>query len=713
MREAFFFIQAFSISIYLTLAIYMLLGRSARRLQIPFTLFALYQAFDAFTQFLLYAPSGITPDVIPLPLRLRWAFAALLPALFIHTFQPLVREDQRQAGKWITTAAYGFGLLTAAGLLFSDLMILGIENRGPSGLYLISPQFSLTWMWISSLWAVPAILYASTILIDAARQDGLQRTRADARRLVFPWFLLLLSGLLSVASPFLPEAPALALAYATVERLLAVIAGLVIARGVLRFGSPVGRPVDPSILPAIPPLFALIVVDLIIVLNSYGPLTTVNYVMLLLTGIVCGLFLARPEMLANASRWLGPTPPDETRFARRLQATWESLADGSFSITEVSELLLALQDELQAAFVGLLEINADSDSLQLRFGRWEDGPRLTVQAAFVDWPLTESMLQDPQVQTAGLPGPASLILPIHQADDLVGVLLLGHPLRGGEFASSDVRLAEQFTSQLSFALNHGLTLEDTYRARPTPSQDQALIPNVPLVIRSFGRLEIDARLDADPGARPSKRARQMLAMLLAAHPQPVPAEELMAHMWPDHSPEAASNSLYVAVYSLRRAMEPGLQRGSTSRYIQRQDDCYLLALDESLWIDMLTFEKLHAQGRHMAAQGAVREAVDAFERAVRYVQGPFLQDATLDLPATVEMRRHRLHRQFRDAIWYLGREHKRLERWTQAEQAFQRLLRIDPLDEAARAELARIYRLQGLEGQAQEVEAKGNELGKS
>jgi hypothetical protein len=57
----------------------------------------------------------------------------------------------------------------------------------------------------------------------------------------------------------------------------------------------------------------------------------------------------------------------------------------------------------------------------------------------------------------------------------------------------------------------------------------------------------------------------------------------------------------VVIYALRRSLEPDLQKGAVTKYIQRESDCYKLILDKDLWVDFLEFMKLYWEGRdHIA-----------------------------------------------------------------------------------------------------------------
>jgi len=581
----FFLIQAIALSIYLTLGVYVLLSRSSRRINFPFILFASIQAFIAYSFFLLQAPTG-TPESIPIVLRLRWAVSSFLPALFLHMFLPLTRVKLQRLGSISTQIAYSLGLITALGFLFSDFLIEAVIYRGPQGADILDPLFNPFGIALTSLWLILGVGAASFFLTYAARDHTQPRTQADARRLLPPWILFILAGLLGSLSVGLSanSPPEMSLYLSLTDRVLSIVAGILLARGVLGFGSPAGKPVHHRLAPVILPLAVLIIVDYLLVYSSELLNSALFPMRLVLISFIGGAILARPELPQRVARWLGSTSPDDTYFAIRLHRAWQSLAEGSYNVAQVAEMLLALQEQILAEYVGVLELMEMDKNRRLTFGRWEDGPRLFVNAEPFDWPLTEEDLHQTEYELSNIPGPPNLILPIHDEQNLAGVLLIGEPIRAGVFSTSDLRLAELLASQLSFALAHGLRLEEALGIPQKIEPDSVILPKVDIAIRTFGRLDIYTQYGDSSAPRPSLRARQILAILLSSYPDPVPAESLMDRLWPEHSQESAANSLYVAIYALRRSLEPDLQKGAVSKYIQRESDCYKLITKIYGWI---------------------------------------------------------------------------------------------------------------------------------
>ena len=154
-------------------------------------------------------------------------------------------------------------------------------------------------------------------------------------------------------------------------------------------------------------------------------------------------------------------------------------------------------------------------------------------------------------------------------------------------------------------------------------------------------------------------------------------------------------------------MEPDLQKGAISKYIQRESDCYKLILDEDLWVDFLEFLKLYWKGKEHVTNGNPRAATQFYERAIRLCRRPFLSDSTLDLPVEVEVSRHQLQRYMHEMVWYLTDVHVKNENWVEAERVLFHLISMDQYNHEARELLADIYRRQGKNGLAEELKKLG------
>ena len=53
-------------------------------------------------------------------------------------------------------------------------------------------------------------------------------------------------------------------------------------------------------------------------------------------------------------------------------------------------------------------------------------------------------------------------------------------------------------------------------------------------------------------------------------------EELIELLWPGVNPEQGLNNLHKALHTARRALEPGLSAGGSSRFLQMRDQLVML-----------------------------------------------------------------------------------------------------------------------------------------
>jgi DNA-binding SARP family transcriptional activator len=97
---------------------------------------------------------------------------------------------------------------------------------------------------------------------------------------------------------------------------------------------------------------------------------------------------------------------------------------------------------------------------------------------------------------------------------------------------------------------------------------------------------------------------------------------MMDVFWPGASPEAARNSLHVALNGVRRA----LRAVWPEPVLERRHDTYRLADSVAVWVDAEEFESACEDGRRAERTGDVTKAVRSYEAAVQLYQGEFLAD---------------------------------------------------------------------------------------
>ncbi len=91
-------------------------------------------------------------------------------------------------------------------------------------------------------------------------------------------------------------------------------------------------------------------------------------------------------------------------------------------------------------------------------------------------------------------------------------------------------------------------------------------------------------------AWPPRGARNLLFLLLISPRYSVPRDRVLDLLWPESTPEAASNALYKALHALRRVLEPELRTGRGSSYIATDGDLIRVKPHDGLWVDTAAFE---------------------------------------------------------------------------------------------------------------------------
>ncbi len=128
-----------------------------------------------------------------------------------------------------------------------------------------------------------------------------------------------------------------------------------------------------------------------------------------------------------------------------------------------------------------------------------------------------------------------------------------------------------------------------------------------------------------PAAWPSRKACQLLKILITCRDRAVASDELMEWLWPDLAPGSARNSLWVALSRLRRVLEPGAGRGE-STIILTQPPGYHFAPASGCDIDVDRFLAHLQAGQAWQRQGEWTGAADAYSAASALYGGDYLSD---------------------------------------------------------------------------------------
>ncbi|MBC8074497.1 MAG: winged helix-turn-helix domain-containing protein [Chloroflexales bacterium] len=188
---------------------------------------------------------------------------------------------------------------------------------------------------------------------------------------------------------------------------------------------------------------------------------------------------------------------------------------------------------------------------------------------------------------------------------------------------------------------------------------------------------------------PSGRGRSVFKYLLTHHNRPVSRDVLMDVFWPDAEPEAARNSLNVAMHGLRQALRPV----TDVAVVLFQQGAYQLSPDLRLWIDIDEFERRVREGHACEERGQLAAAVAEYEVVTSLYQGDFLVDDPYDdWPVLI---RERLRTAYLDTLDRLAHTYFSQGQYGQCAALCQIILAHDNCREDAHCKLMRCYSRQG------------------
>jgi DNA-binding SARP family transcriptional activator len=126
------------------------------------------------------------------------------------------------------------------------------------------------------------------------------------------------------------------------------------------------------------------------------------------------------------------------------------------------------------------------------------------------------------------------------------------------------------------------------------------------------------------GAWQSKKARDLLKLLVARRGRPAPRDCLVEALWPEDDPRKTANRLSVALSTVRSVLDPE-HRFEPEHYISASRDA--VALETSaLVLDLEAFLGHAEAGLALLRRGLRAEARAALEEAERSYAGDFLEE---------------------------------------------------------------------------------------
>ncbi|MFN2389360.1 MAG: tetratricopeptide repeat protein [Actinomycetota bacterium] len=122
----------------------------------------------------------------------------------------------------------------------------------------------------------------------------------------------------------------------------------------------------------------------------------------------------------------------------------------------------------------------------------------------------------------------------------------------------------------------------------------------------------------------SKKARDLLKMLVARKGRPAAREVLMEALWPEEDPDRLGNRLSVALTTVRTVLDP--ERGyEPERFVTAEKSTVGLRLDH-LRVDVVDFLEEASSGLALWAEGRLHEATPRLREAESIYAGDFLEE---------------------------------------------------------------------------------------
>jgi ATP/maltotriose-dependent transcriptional regulator MalT/DNA-binding SARP family transcriptional activator len=217
--------------------------------------------------------------------------------------------------------------------------------------------------------------------------------------------------------------------------------------------------------------------------------------------------------------------------------------------------------------------------------------------------------------------------------------------------------------------------------------------NVPLRIATLGRFDVvrDGR-PVPSGEWQSKKARDLLKILVARRGNATPREYLIETLWPDEDPGKTSNRLSVALSVVRTVLDP--EHGFPADHHVVSDAASVRLDLEHVAVDIEEFLEGADQGLELHRQGST-DAVPLLETAETAYSGDFLEeDRYEDWALSLRDEARAVYVEVARALAAARAGDGSAVRY------YLRILRIDPYDEDAHLDLVSALTATGMHGEA-------------
>ncbi len=277
---------------------------------------------------------------------------------------------------------------------------------------------------------------------------------------------------------------------------------------------------------------------------------------------------------------------------------------------------------------------------------------------------------------------------------------LGHPL--GETRAllvlAELEPTAENVALATAAADHAATLG----ARELAARAEALLGDlrrghVPEVsVACLGGLRVARQGDPVPaGAWQSRKARELLKLLVAKRGRPAHREQILEVLWPEEDPSRTMNRLSVALSTLRSVLDPDHTR-ATDRYLRADGDTVALDLGH-VDVDVERFLADAAAGLKLARERAA-SATARLERAELAYTGDLFEDDPY--PDWAVDLREEARLAYLEVVRKLAELAETSRDSAARSRYLLRLIERDPFDEQAHLGLVRLLAASGRHGEA-------------
>src|SRR5262245_47998900 len=196
-------------------------------------------------------------------------------------------------------------------------------------------------------------------------------------------------------------------------------------------------------------------------------------------------------------------------------------------------------------------------------------------------------------------------------------------------------------------------------------------------LRLFGDFQLSERVSGEKMALPRKRERVLLAYLALTPNCRQPRRKLVTLLWGDAADETTLDNLRTCVFNLRKAL------GDTAHGVIASEDRDIVLDASAFEVDVLSL-------RRLAAGSTVAE----LEEAAKLYAGDFLEGLSIESDEFESWRREEATRCKGQVLDCLNRLMAQLATSGETDRAIEaglRILRLEPLNEAALRGLMRFY----------------------